>query len=437
MTLAIEADWEQGDDASPEERSTFAALGIRYSDIWLTQAEDAFVKRLRDKVPLSAYRLAAWLAWNWWRLRWEPQRRSTDWALAHRMTTIGGGYVWPNITIVSDGHRMVLLTKPTESSAAEPLRYVQNVAAVVRATEFESAVDLFVEQVRGKLQSDGIRDTGLDKCWKELTRERSDAQLAKRRRFEATLGHDPDEGDASLIDRLIDDSADLGEDAVVEIAADRRLGVGLSAEHIRDVAARNGSAANPQSAVVLAPGTQLPPFGAVPAWRRGMEAAASVRTQQRLGDAPLTNTQLSDFAGVAPAILSTRETHSELSFVLVDSDVSSKIVLRPKWETGRRFDLARSIGDRLAGGAASPTRFFPSTQSSTYRQQVQRAFAAHLLCPFQPLEQMLAGDYSQEAIEDAARHYIVSPLVVRTLLVNHGRLEREDLEGDSEIDAAA
>jgi len=82
-TLAIEADWEVLQDGTPEERACFAAIGIRYGKLWLTQADDAFVNRVRDKVHLSAYRLAEWFAWNWWRLRWEPQSRAVDWALAH------------------------------------------------------------------------------------------------------------------------------------------------------------------------------------------------------------------------------------------------------------------------------------------------------------------------------------------------------------------
>src|SRR6266852_9390818 len=99
-SLAIEAEWEQVACGSPEERACFAELGIRYDGIWLTQANDAFVKRVRDRVHLSAYPLGEWLAWNWWRLRWEPQARDLDWAMAHHMTTVGGGYIWPNITIV-------------------------------------------------------------------------------------------------------------------------------------------------------------------------------------------------------------------------------------------------------------------------------------------------------------------------------------------------
>jgi hypothetical protein len=63
--LEICADWEMLQHAAPEERACVAALGIRYGSIWLTEAEDAFVKRVREQGHLSAYRFAEWLAWNW------------------------------------------------------------------------------------------------------------------------------------------------------------------------------------------------------------------------------------------------------------------------------------------------------------------------------------------------------------------------------------
>ncbi|MDB5692613.1 MAG: hypothetical protein JWO81_1676, partial [Alphaproteobacteria bacterium] len=106
--LAIETNWELLERGSPEERATFAALGIRFGDVWLSEAEDLFVGRTRRAVYLSAYRLAEWLSWNWWRLRWEPFRTTESWNLAHRLSTIGGGYVWPNVRIASDGERILL-----------------------------------------------------------------------------------------------------------------------------------------------------------------------------------------------------------------------------------------------------------------------------------------------------------------------------------------
>jgi hypothetical protein len=47
------------------------------------------------------------------------------------------------------------------------------------------------------------------------------------------------------------------------------------------------------------------------------------------------------------------------------------------------------------------------------------------------VDEMLAGDYSMENQQEAAEHFMVSELTIRTLLVNHRRLEREKLEGSS------
>ena len=61
---------------------------------------------------------------------------------------------------------------------------------------------------------------------------------------------------------------------------------------------------------------------------------------------------------------------------------------------------------------------------------MQRAFAAEFLSPYEFVEEVLAGDYSTEAREEAAKHFDVSEFTIRTLLVNHGQLEREELEAE-------
>jgi Zn-dependent peptidase ImmA (M78 family) len=97
---------------------------------------------------------------------------------------------------------------------------------------------------------------------------------------------------------------------------------------------------------------------------------------------------------------------------------------------GRRFELARLLGDRIAGSGGG--KLLPATRASTYRQKMQRSFAAEFLSPFEAVDEMLKGDYSIESQQDMAEHFSVSPLTIRTLLVNHGRLEREDLDGEAE-----
>lgn len=421
-TLAFELDWERLDLGSPEERATFAAIGIKCNEIWLTEAEDAFVRRVRQKVHLSAYPLAEWFAWNWWRLRWEPNGKSLDWAMAHKMSTIGGGYVWPNITVISDGERIVLAPRPTAARPNEPLRYICQVPVVVPATAYETAVDLFVEQVLGQLEAEGIRDTNLKNIWHQVRLERSEPELSRRRIFEALLGNDPDEADEKNIERLIRDSVDIGENGMRELAAAR---IQEDAATIKDIAARAGFDSSPKDAVRLHDKSRDSLPTSVAAWKRGVAAARSLREQENLKDLPVSNNRLCELAGVASAALKAHDKIDSVSFALDKGLNQGRVVLRSRYETGRRFDLARLLGDRVA--ALSNGALKPATRSHTFRQKLQRAFAGELLCPFEALAVRLHGDLSDEAIQEAAEHFNVSVLTVQTLLANHGMIEREDL----------
>src|SRR5438105_3283149 len=124
-SLTFEVEWEKLEQGSPEERACFGSIGILSHDISLTECNDSFVYRVRSAPYLSAYHLAEWFAWNWWRLRWEPRSvtPSSSWAFAHRLATIGHGYVWPNITIFSDGERTALVSKPSKDRKIGAFRY--------------------------------------------------------------------------------------------------------------------------------------------------------------------------------------------------------------------------------------------------------------------------------------------------------------------------
>lgn len=432
MSLSIKVDWERLDAGAPEERACFAAIGIFSGSIELTKAEDAFVGRLRSCVHLSAYKLAEWFAWNWWRQRWEPYSHTLDWAMAHRLTTIGGGYVWPNVSVISDGERILLVAKPTEPNAAEPLRYITDIVVGVRAVEFEDVVSRFIEQVRGQLRAKAIGTTNLDHVWDDVYRERQEAETATQRRVEALLGFDPDEADASLLERLVHEAEALGEHAVRELAAMSSGGKEVpTAENLKEMARCTGFESRPNDVVRLQDEAALSPVGYVAAWKRGAEAARALRDQEKLGSAPILDKQLAEMAGVPAETLDKLSSGSNLSFAIDTSEDSGRVVLRSKWKTGRRFDLTRLLGDRIAGGASET--LFPATHTRTYRQKLQRSFAAEFLCPFEALDDMLGGDYSEEMQEESANYFNVSPLTVRTLLVNHTRIDRNDLYEEFEI----
>jgi hypothetical protein len=374
------------------------------------------------------------MAWNWWRLRWEPRSKASDWAYAHRVATIGGGYIWPNLTMFSDGERTALMAKPTDERPQTPFRYIVDRVVVIPASEFESELDLLLEQVLERLRIAKIADSNLQKVWNGVCEERRTPELARARKLEALLGRDPDESDPEVLKRLIADAEQLSISAIEELAAEHgQTKETLTADDLREIANRNGFDASPRNVVRFLAAAGLQRGGQVPAWRLGAQAAQALREQERLDGRSISDRQLADMVGVQADILSDRSGAPGISFALDESPIRGRMVLRSKWHGGRRFELARLLGDRIAGPKGG--KLFPATRAYTYRQKMQRSFAAEFLSPFDAVDEMLSGDYSAENQQDVAEHFEVSPLTIRTLLVNHGRLEREEL--DAEFEGAA
>jgi hypothetical protein len=310
------------------------------------------------------------------------------------------------------------------------LHYLANIAAPVRADEFESGIDVFVEQVLGQLAAEKIKKSNLESIWTDVLAERKDTNATRTRRLEALLGCDPDEADPRVIERLVEDSKDLGEQAITELAADYP---GLSSDQLVDCARDAGAEANPQNAVKLPRDALSKATPGMPAWVRGAEVAVALRKHEHLGDSPVDDDKLCHLAGVDPSVLKKAEP-APLSFALDETDKTGRVALRARLRTGRRFDLARLIGDRLV--SRKNGRLYPATRSYTYRQKVQRSFAAELLCPFEALSNFLDGDFSEESIDDAADLFKVSERAVRTILVNHKVLDRRDLDEFAQISIA-
>ncbi len=425
--FAIEVDWERLEHGPPEDRATFGAIGIRVDGAWLTEAHDTFVRRVRQKVHLSGYQLAQWLAWNWWRLRWEPRRQSLEWRMAHRLTTIGGGYVWPNVDCDSDGERVLLRALPARSRAAEPLRYVAEVSEVLPASEFQAGVEQFVELILEQLRTEGIRESNLERIWAHVGEERRDPESAWYRRLEAAMGFDPDEAAEQMVTALIDEGEALGRNGVAELAAGASRDVPApSSRDLQDLADNTGHEASLTS-IPRVPTEALDLQGASnPAWVVGEAAARALRSQERLGGEPLSDQMLAELAGTKPAVLSGGAAAVPFSFALSSGGATTRVVLQSQIVTNRRFALARLVGDRILEEFEEP--LIPIMRSYSYRQKRQRAFAAEILCPFEHASQLLDVDLSEESQERVAAEYRVSPMLVRTQLVNKGILGRQSLD---------
>lgn len=421
--LRIAAEWESLADGSPEELACFGSIRIGTADCCLSAQYDPFVRNVRTGPLLSGYHLAEWLAWNWWRLRWEPQRQTREWRSAHLLAGIGEGYVWPNVAVFSDGPRTALVARPSFSQLAREFHYVADCALVIQSTEFEAAVDEFVGQVLGRLDAEGLTDTDLHMTWGDVLAERADPEARRRRKLEALLGFDPDGADERLVERLVADAERLGRDAVDEVAAGFAMGgIAPSSSELEQEAADSGYEGRLGGSI--AQDATLAPlgYGSVPAWQVGEQAARRIREHMGSLSDPLGDQRLAEMMGVDPAALVARDRASPLAFSLDGGGSSCRYVFRSRWSTGRRFEAARLVGDRLLLPRSGDS-LRPAVSSDTYRQKAQRAFAAELLCPALAVDDMMQGDLSEERQQDVAEHFDVSPLTIRTVLAKQGLLQ--------------
>ena len=421
------------DDGPVLECAGFGRLEVSVGDRLLTLFRDRDEGSASAHLPagplVSGYHLAEWFATHWWRLRWEPGGKYVNsstytWDLSHKMSSVGEGYIWPNITFNCDGHLCEVSSSTTEDPYT-PIEYLGSDTFHVSARVWEDAVDRFVTDVLSLLDTAKVHDSELHAIWRELSEERSDAALTAYRRTEALLGFDVDEGDEAHIKAVLGDAEDLGSDAVNELAAGAG-GDRTSASDIRSVSETAGFTANPEDGVSFSP-TDLPDvlqWGQVAAWRIGKQLAGFVRTQAGLPDGPLNNQVLADLAGTSRCAVENCEASGPIAWVFAPGGTQGRIVLRSKWLANRRFDMARVVGDRMFSMArcvpAEPLS--PATSSYSYRQKAQRSFAAELLCPWHAIADDFEAGFDDVDIERVAAQFQVSERVVENVLDNNQML---------------
>jgi hypothetical protein len=436
-TFRIEVEqWLHGAAGAEHERQTLAGIRIQVGDLCVTRVEDLAAKTVRTNVHLSAYRLAYWLAEHWWRLRWEPEiaGRNTDWLMSHGLAAAGQGFIWPPLTFASDGETVLLTMRASpHGHTISPIRYLETLDVTVSTTAFEQGVDTFIGSVVGRLRNLGFEGTDVELLWAEVTRERLDAELGQARRMEALLGVDAGEAEESLLDRVASYGRHLGRGAVEEIAAAARD------ECLQAVAAAEAQRSRAKTRVDVADRDTLSGLflllraDAPPAWQLGETLASRARRLWHVDAGPLSSRRLAEIAD-APVDFLTRNPGEDtgtcmdgIGYREPRDGTGFRAIIRSPYPSNRRFHFARLLADDIL--AASAERLLPVTRAKTARQKFQRAFAAELLCPFEELQGMLPAAPDDDDVETAARHFEVSPLLVRTSLVNKGTLPRERLPG--------
>jgi hypothetical protein len=416
---------EHGDEIA---RATLGQLDLRCGDRSLTLVEDRLARSNRTFVNLSAYDLAIWLANNWWRLRWEPERRGADWCMAHSLAAIGGGGVWPDVTLLSDGDHVSLQARRTGDKPWEPIRYLESREygeCIFSAEEFEGVIDNFVNAVLARLADFEISGTDLHLLWHELSAERSDFALSSVRRIEALAGFDAGTAPDSLIDTLLANACEEGRTAVEEIVAEYGGSAAEILIQVEDSLRTHGTELDSMQIRALASQRNTWSLAGQP-WERAERAARTAREIWSLNGDPISNVQLASLVGTLPSLVT--EPFSPNAPIPAArrnacEQGSWNAILRSRWKEGRRFELCRLIADGLI--APEDELLMPATRAKTSRQKFQRAFAQEFLCPSSTLLEYLGSlPPEDDEIENAAEYFEVSPLLVRSKLANEGILPR-------------
>ena len=437
-TFSIEYEWLQTAPGTQPEQAAHAEISIWVRDVCLTENMDRIGEVQRQSAHLSALHLSRWLAANWWKLAWEPYepRPTREWQMSHRIGAAGGGYLWPDISFSSDWNTVMIRSVPTIPSAAEPIHYSQECNEFVPTDIFEKGIEDFVNSTVERLRhaAPGYRELG--DLWDEVTMEKNDPEYAEWRKLEACLGYEPDNAPDELMKDLFAECDRYGANAVQELAAASR---NETPRHLRDVneyIQSHGTAMQiPQHeeiGFILSIGRQN---RATLPWQRAALAAGIARKVWGLAKGPITNRQLSaifgtdlpEQPGAAPGHAGLLPFHAGIR----DEEKDNRFLISlGEGHTGnRRFTLARLAADCL--NTRQNEQLLPATRASTSRQKFQRVFAQEFLCPTEDLKDFLEGTpMGDEDINEAAAYFEVSPLTIKTTLVNKGYLEREQVFGE-------
>ena len=368
---------------------------------------------------------AFWILDNWWRLRWEPVLADTidpEWRLAHELSAIGGGYIWPRLTIWGEDTRVGLACRSDSLAMNFALRFKTDALLFVSAKTFERSIDDFLDRAIEAVSDD---KAALNAQFTALKQERNDHDIATWRRIEAKLGYDVDKAPDELLENLFGYMDTYGEQGVEEaiVASQGSMAAAALEEEIQ---VAKGSRVICKLDDAVAAAGKLRWEENRPIWEIAEQTAARVR--QRMGglEGPLRNTRLAELLNTSKEHFRTRESESTKLYYglrLRNRDgEDNAVAVRARWSQGRRFELCRTLGDAIWSGNDA---LGPMTRTKTGRQKFQRAFAQSLLCPYDDLVAYInTQDPSEEDISAAARHFHVSERVIQSVLVNKGEIAR-------------
>ena len=413
MSIRIDFDWVET-QRSPDviSQHSMAELFIEVDNSIVTRVFDRDQRSLRDRIVVPMFSIAEWLVYNWWHLFYEvgnngEQRQ--DFASRHDLAFAGDGFVYPSLTLTPKSESVRLRWCRYEPPHAD-IEFVNEGWADVRRGELEDQTKYIIESVLDRLRGYDSDVESLEEEWKAINS--LDPEEREFCRAAALLGEDPFDLDEALGDEIRalweNTEPSLREEALA--AADAG---GLS--KVRTWLAKNlKKLEDAEGGDWPELRMNLPRIDSSSNWERGYQLARAIRSELGVPGGRFNFESEGSFA------LRPRTAHRPAARVegLVAAETPACIVVH-KRETGKRFLLARALGDYL--GRSEPGAGLLSSLE-TDRQAQSRAFAAEFLAPSDAVDRSLRGRrvVNDDDVDDLANEFGVSGWLIRRQIENHG-----------------
>jgi hypothetical protein len=391
-----------------------AELTINLANRSLTSLIDNRANTRRDAVRVPLAPLAEWIVSNWWFIWHEPDSHSPafrrgGFSQRHDLRWAADGFAFPSISMISTESRAVVSAVAYRAEHSR-IEYLTQFSGEIAKEQLESELRRLVDSTIERIVSADEGASFLVEEWNSIS-DLSPEEI-EFCRAAALLGHhafelEDSQGQIlqeqwnSIDSALRDDLFSASEIDAVEAAA----------TWVTDAADRAENAGSQSAWNRLR--TDLRFEGGDRPWRRGFQLARQVRQQLHNPDG------IFEFDGE----LSVPVGEVEIPSARIDAVVASNspsCLMRKKPEKGKRFAMARAVGDFLAKSSAGPRLL---TSLSTDRQAQSRSFAAELLAPAASIRRQLGdsadGLIDVEESERIADYFRVSPMVIEHQIRNH------------------
>jgi hypothetical protein len=416
--------WLGSPQSKSEDDATLCRLQIDVNDRNVTtyMSHD---RESSDHLEIPAYYLAEWVAENWWALLWEPRKSEdsgddADFIARHSIITAQHGFPLPKISIIPTGKNVFVSATARDVQFAD-IRFRNSASITVSRSELESELKNFVQKVVLRLDEFSIAQTDLQEIWNMI--EGTGADEHQFCRFVGALGLSPYAVDDE-IEAILDEAlSKFGERVLMDLClASNSDNLALSVEAAKlaysQISSVQTSTLAPLSTISIPPENY-----ALPAYRRGIQAAQRVRSKLGINETdPHGADRLFELLNIDPVstvLNSTLPADMSIAGLAQRDNQDAKIsLLQPKL-TQRRFTAARAAYAAWTFELQKDSRLL--THAVTRDQQANRAFAAEMTSPLPYIRSQARGSrISQDQLFELAATLNIEPGVVRKHAENNG-----------------